>query len=71
MAEAREGFVPQVIRGERVPLAGAIHVANEAAALSLGLLLSLSLLIVVGVGLDTVKQIDSQLQQRNYEGFLR
>ena len=31
----------------------------------------ISLLIVVGVGLDTVKQIDSQLQQRNYEGFLR
>ena len=30
-----------------------------------------SLLIVVGVGLDTVKQIESQLQQRNYEGFLR
>jgi hypothetical protein len=25
----------------------------------------------VGVGLDTVKQIESQLQQRNYEGFLR
>jgi preprotein translocase subunit SecY len=30
-----------------------------------------SLLIIVGVGLDTVKQIESQLQQRNYEGFLR
>lgn len=30
-----------------------------------------SLLIVVGVGLDTVRQIDSQLQQRHYEGFLR
>jgi preprotein translocase subunit SecY len=30
-----------------------------------------SLLILVGVGLDTVKQIESQLQQRNYEGFLR
>jgi preprotein translocase subunit SecY len=30
-----------------------------------------SLLIMVGVGLDTVKQIESQLQQRNYEGFLR
>ncbi len=30
-----------------------------------------SLLIMVGVGLDTVKQIDSQLQQRSYEGFLR
>jgi preprotein translocase subunit SecY len=31
----------------------------------------ISLLIMVGVGLDTVKQIESQLQQRNYEGFLR
>ena len=29
------------------------------------------ILIIVGVGLDTVKQIESQLQQRNYEGFLR
>jgi preprotein translocase subunit SecY len=28
-------------------------------------------LFAVGVGLDTVKQIESQLQQRNYEGFLR
>jgi preprotein translocase subunit SecY len=30
-----------------------------------------TLLIIVGVGLDTVKQIESQLQQRHYEGFLR
>jgi preprotein translocase subunit SecY len=30
-----------------------------------------SLLIMVGVGLDTVKQIESQLQQRNYEGIWR
>lgn len=30
-----------------------------------------SLLIVVGVGLETVKQIDAQLQQRHYEGLLR
>jgi preprotein translocase subunit SecY len=30
-----------------------------------------SILIIVGVGLDTVKQIESQLQQRHYEGFLR
>ena len=30
-----------------------------------------SILIMIGVGLDTVKQIESQLQQRNYEGFLR
>ena len=30
-----------------------------------------AVLIMVGVGLDTVKQIESQLMQRNYEGFLR
>jgi len=30
-----------------------------------------SILIIVGVGLDTVKQIDAQLQQRHYEGLLR
>ena len=30
-----------------------------------------SILIMVGVGLETVKQIDSQLQQRYYEGFLK
>jgi len=30
-----------------------------------------TILIIVGVGLDTVKQIEGQLQQRNYEGFLR
>jgi preprotein translocase subunit SecY len=30
-----------------------------------------SILIVIGVGLETVKQIDSQLQQRHYEGLLR
>jgi preprotein translocase subunit SecY len=30
-----------------------------------------SILIIVVVALDTVKQIESQLQQRNYEGFLK
>jgi len=30
-----------------------------------------TLLIIVGVGLDTVKQIESQLQQRHYDGFLK
>jgi preprotein translocase subunit SecY len=30
-----------------------------------------AVLIMVGVGLDTVKQIESQLKQRKYEGFLR
>jgi preprotein translocase subunit SecY len=30
-----------------------------------------SILIVVGVSLDTVRQLESQLMMRNYEGFLR
>lgn len=30
-----------------------------------------AVLIMIGVGLDTIKQIESQLMQRNYEGFLR
>jgi preprotein translocase subunit SecY len=30
-----------------------------------------AVLIMVGVGLDTVKQIESQLMQRKYDGFLR
>ena len=30
-----------------------------------------AVLIMIGVGLDTVKQIESQFMQRNYEGFLK
>ena len=30
-----------------------------------------SLLIVVGVALDTMKQMESQLLMRHYEGFLK
>jgi preprotein translocase subunit SecY len=30
-----------------------------------------SILITVGVGLETMKQIESQLTMRNYEGFLK
>jgi preprotein translocase subunit SecY len=43
----------------------AVHAGNQ---FPLG---GTSIMIAVGVGLDTVKQIESQLQQRNYEGFLR
>lgn len=35
------------------------------------LLSSTSLLIMVGVALDTMRQLESQLLMRNYEGFLR
>ncbi len=30
-----------------------------------------ALLIIVGVALETMKQIDSQLMMRNYDGFLK
>ena len=30
-----------------------------------------SILIVIGVALETVKQLEAQLMMRNYEGFLK
>ena len=32
---------------------------------------STSLLIMVGVALDTMRQLESQLLMRNYDGFLK
>ena len=32
---------------------------------------STSLLIMVGVALDTMRQLEAQLLMRNYEGFIR
>ena len=32
---------------------------------------STSLLIMVGVALDTMRQLESQLLMRNYEGFMK
>jgi preprotein translocase subunit SecY len=47
-------------------------VAMDSIGLGQDLRLSgVSLLIMVGVGLDTVKQIRSQLEQHSYQGFLR
>ena len=65
----------------RITLFGAIFLAAVAVvpyfisdALGLGTTIFLggtSVLIVVGVSLDTVRQLESQLMMRNYEGFLR
>lgn len=65
----------------RITLPGAIYVAILALIPLIAFVLfganqnfplgGASLLIVIGVGLDTVKQIDAQLQQHNYEGLLR
>jgi len=64
----------------RITLGGAIFLATiaimpyiaslitDVQAISLS---STSLLIMVGVGLDTLRQLEAQLMMRNYEGFLR
>src|ERR671917_70831 len=65
----------------RITLFGAVFLALVAVVpyiisplLGLGsqiLLGGTSMLIVVGVSLDTVRQLESQLMMRNYEGFLK
>jgi len=68
----------------RITFPGALFIAVVALlpAVALGLVLpagstgffgfsGISILIAVGVGLETMKQIDSQLMMRNYEGFLK
>ena len=71
-------FITRVLN--RITLAGAIFLA-AVAVLPVVFLKSTgisgiyfggtSLLIVVGVALDTMKQIESQLLQRHYKGFIR
>jgi preprotein translocase subunit SecY len=64
----------------RITLPGALFLAFVALLPSLALVAfnvtqypfaGTTLLIAVGVALETMKQIDSQLMMRNYEGFLR
>jgi preprotein translocase subunit SecY len=49
-----------------VPYLASLLTGVQAISLS-----STSLLIMVGVGLDTLRQLEAQLMMRNYEGFLR
>ena len=49
-----------------VPFLASLITGVQAISLS-----STSLLIMVGVGLDTMRQLEAQLMMRNYEGFLR
>ena len=44
---------------------------GDSQGLSSGMFGGTALLILVSVALTTVKQIESQLMQRNYEGFLK
>lgn len=74
-----ERYLAKVL--SRITLPGALFIA--AVALVPNLLVSVflpgtqvsfagtSILIAVGVALETMKQIDSQLMMRNYEGFLK
>jgi preprotein translocase subunit SecY len=64
----------------RITLPGALFIAFIALLPSLLLAVAdvqnfpfagISILIAVGVALETMKQIDSQLMMRNYEGFLK
>ncbi len=62
----------------RITLPGSLYLAVVAVAPSiLGWMWNIpvglsgvSILIVAGVALETMKQIESQLMMRNYEGFL-
>ena len=45
-----------------------VTLATDVRALTLS---STSLLIMVGVALDTMRQLEAQLLMRNYEGFIR
>ena len=49
-----------------VPYLASLITGVQAISLS-----STSLLIMVGVGLDTLRQLEAQLLMRNYDGFLR
>ncbi len=67
----------------RITLPGALYLGTVAVLPNLFLALTqegqnqnfpfggTAVLIMVGVGLETVKQIETQLNQRNYEGFLK
>jgi len=46
-------------------------VAREVTDVAVLTLSSTGMLIVVGVALDTMKQIEAQLTMRRYEGFIR
>jgi preprotein translocase subunit SecY len=45
-----------------------VTIATDVRTLTLS---SFSLLIMVGVALDTMRQLEAQLLMRNYEGFIR
>jgi preprotein translocase subunit SecY len=47
------------------------YIAKKATGVEVVVLSSTALLIMVGVALDTMKQLEAQLLMRRYEGFLK
>ncbi|MCC5952159.1 MAG: preprotein translocase subunit SecY [Acidimicrobiia bacterium] len=74
-----ERYLAKVL--SRITLPGALFIASVALVPSIAvsqylpegqvMFAGTSILIAVGVALETMKQIDSQLMMRNYEGFLK
>jgi preprotein translocase subunit SecY len=71
-------YLNRVLR--RIPLVGALFLgavavlpffANALTPMQTMIITSTGLLIVVGVVIDTMKQLEAQLLMRHYEGFLR
>jgi preprotein translocase subunit SecY len=46
------------------------YFASQLTGINTLLLSATSLLIVVGVAIDTMRQLEAQLMMRNYEGFI-
>jgi preprotein translocase subunit SecY len=67
---AAVALVPTVLLAITAPNLGGAGggLGSGGAAISFG---GVSILIAAGVALETMKQVDSQLMMRNYEGFLR
>jgi preprotein translocase subunit SecY len=64
----------------RITLIGAVFlgvvailpfIASRLTGVSTLLISATSMLIVVGVAIDTMRQLEAQLQMRNYEGFIQ
>ena len=75
------GFIPGLRPGkrtevylntvlQRITLVGALLLGGQAGQTSSLIITSTGLLIVVGVVLDTMKQLEAQLLMRHYEGFI-
>ena len=47
------------------------YIASSITGVSTLLLSATSMLIVVGVAIDTMRQLEAQLMMRNYEGFIQ